>query len=107
MGLTCFIFRFLRRPLAGLSGRFRTAFLTFYPEPNARKLMVLRMTVYCMILNTRQHTLLQEEVSERWITDRMLSVHHIIMAPTVPGPHPRQHQNQYPLRYAVYLTRES
>lgn len=71
-------------------------FLTFYPEPNARKLMVLRMTVYCMILNTRQHTLLQEEVSERWITDRMLSVHHIIMAPTVPGPHPRQHQNQYP-----------
>lgn len=29
--------------------------------------MVLRMTVYCMILNTRQHTLLQEEVSERWI----------------------------------------
>lgn len=26
MGLTCFIFRFLRRPLAGLSGRFHRFF---------------------------------------------------------------------------------
>ena len=38
-----------------------------------------------MILNTRQHTLLQEEVSERWITDRMLSVHHIIMTKATTG----------------------
>jgi hypothetical protein len=37
----------------------RTAFLTRYPEPNARKWMVLRVTVCCMRLNGRQHTLQQ------------------------------------------------
>jgi hypothetical protein len=49
----------IEKVISWLIRQIRTAFLTFYPEPNARKWMVLRVTVYCMILNTRQHTLLQ------------------------------------------------